>query len=294
MKTSILIPSREEPFLAKTIEHLLARAKGEVEILVGLDGWGPQPNEIFNDSRVRTFEWSNPVGLRPMINALAYNATGDYLMKIDAHCAISEGFDLALQECDEDWLVVPTKYSLFADSWTPYKAPWNYFWLTFPWDRVLIHPGLHEKAFGPSMSKRNADKPIDDILTFQGSCWFLPKRYWKRIGPMESERYYIAQEAVELGLKSWLGGGRTVINKNAWYAHLHKGTGHKRGFARHKRLWEQACLDSAIYWMTNQWPERVHDMSWVVEKFWDILRAAPVGPWPDDWDNDAYRHVFVQ
>ena len=42
--------------------------------------------------------------------------------------------------------------------------------------------------------------------------------------------YDIQQEAEEIGLTTWLSGGRVVTNKNTWYAHLFKGKELGRGY----------------------------------------------------------------
>jgi hypothetical protein len=33
---------------------------------------------------------------------------------------------------------------------------------------------------------------------------------------------------------------------------------------------------SVNYWMNNSWEDRIHDIEWLVERFW------PVPSWPDD------------
>jgi hypothetical protein len=106
---------------------------------------------------------------------------------------------------------------------------------------------------------------------------------------MDHEHYYYAQEPQELGLKAWLSGGRVVVNKGVTYGHLFKGRVHGRGFPRYKRPWIDAIRWSANYWMTNQWEGRIHDMEWLVTKFWDELHNAPAWAWPDDWQDPKHK-----
>jgi glycosyltransferase involved in cell wall biosynthesis len=282
-KLSIVLPAREEPLLQQTIRDLLAHAHGDVEIIPVLDGWTPEP-PLIDDPRVKWMGWGDPHGLRPAINAGMAAATGDWLMKIDAHCAISDGYDVALQAvCDQDWIVVPEKYSLHAETWTRYREPWQYFYLTFPWDPTLNTPGLHDKACGKDVNRAHADTRVDDILSYQGSCWFLSKAHWNRIGPMDGAHYYTAQEPQELGLATWLAGGRVKVCKDVWYAHLWKGRGHRRGFAKYKSLWNNALLWSAEHWMAQP------GFPALVEQFWPVLKDCEYGPWPEDWDNPARK-----
>ena len=55
--------------------------------------------------------------------------------------------------------------------------------------------------------------------------WLLQtKDYWEKIGPMNDDLYgSFTHESQEIGNKAWLGGGKLMVNKKTWYAHLHKG-----------------------------------------------------------------------
>jgi glycosyltransferase involved in cell wall biosynthesis len=290
-RVSVVLPAREEPFLQRTIDDVLTKAHGEVEIIAVLDGWEAP---LKAHPQVKVVKWSQPRGLRPAINAGMATATGKFVMKLDAHCAVSPGFDIALQEqCDDNWIVVPTKYSLNVDEWVPCKDAWQYYYLTFPWDLTINHIGLQDKNLDRSWNTRFADKPIDDIVTFQGSCWFLSRTHWEqRLAPMDAEHYYYAQEPQEIGLKTWLGGGRVVVNKQVWYAHLFKGRSHRRGFPRFTKPWIRAHEWSANYWMHKRAePGKSYSIEWLVKAFWDVLKAenGKIGGWPDDWQNPQYE-----
>ncbi|KKT81560.1 MAG: hypothetical protein UW80_C0049G0008, partial [Microgenomates group bacterium GW2011_GWC1_44_9] len=66
---SILIPSRNEMFLSRTIEDILANIEANTEIIVGLDGlWAEPP--IKDNPRVTIFHVSEPIGQRAMTNQL--------------------------------------------------------------------------------------------------------------------------------------------------------------------------------------------------------------------------------
>jgi len=42
-KTSVVIPSRNEPYLSNTVNDLLTKAKEDIEVIVVLDGYWPDP-----------------------------------------------------------------------------------------------------------------------------------------------------------------------------------------------------------------------------------------------------------
>jgi glycosyltransferase involved in cell wall biosynthesis len=272
-KVSIVIPSRQEPYLIKTVEDVLRQATGDIEVVVGLDGWWPE-QPFPDDKRVHCLHHGTAQGLRPTINACVQIAKGEFIFKLDAHCGLSKGFDEVLKaECGEGEVAIPAKYSLEPDAWVAFREPWHYFYLTWPWldDETFI--GLIEKNYDPSYNIPRLHKPVDEILTFQGSAWLLRRSHWDRLLPngMDNDHLYFAHEALEIGMGTWLSGGRVKIVKNAHYAHLFKGKSHKRTFIRHKRRWADA-----IRWSTEHWMQ--HPM------FPDIVgRFMPMPDWPADW-----------
>lgn len=296
-KVTVVIPSRNSSFAAKTVDEVLTKATGEIEIVITLDGYWPTP-QIPDDPRVIIIHRGVPHGMRAGINVGARIASGTYLMKLDDHCMLGEGFDEILQaDCEENWLSIPSRYSLDAEKWERTRGPVDYLYLTYPYTvDDLYGTGLHGKKWkgefgltGSFWHKENERKDIliDEILTFQGSCWFMHKKRFFEIGCMDEQAYNHHQEAQELGFKVWLSGGKVVRNKKTWYAHMHKGKTHGRGF----RLSKQKMVESEMYsmdlWMENKWSGQIKPLKWLIDKFW------PLEGWPEDWDNPKYAKKFV-
>jgi len=294
-KLSVIIPSRNELFLPQTINDLLMKASGEIEVVTVLDGYWPEPSEGFNHEL-----WSSLLsnknlvvlhrgysrGMRNGINSAAAAASGKWLMKVDAHCMFAEGFDEVLKaDCDDNWVVIPRRERLDAENWcrrseTGDKRPAiDYEFLSYPyWKPNQV--GIHGTVWSERARER-LDKPeydIDDNPAFQGSCWFTTlDHFWKRIGGLQEEGYgTFIGEPQEIGNKTWLGGGRLIVNKKTWYAHLHKGRQYGRGYSANKGELTAGNAYSVNYWMRNLWEDRVHDISWLIEKFW------PMPSWPED------------
>ena len=123
---TVIIPSRNEMFLSKTIEDILKKARGEIEVIAVLDGYWPSETKrekwstpaIIQDDRVTYIHFGEPRGLRVAINAGVAIAKGDYVMKVDGHCLFDEGFDVKLAEdCEDNWVVIPRRYSLDPENW---------------------------------------------------------------------------------------------------------------------------------------------------------------------------------
>ncbi len=291
-RVSIIIPSRNEKFLRQTVNSLLSESDGDIEVIVVLDGYWPErmPRE---DKRIHYIHRGTPLGMRRAINSAASIAKGDYLMKCDAHCMFAEGFDEALKaDCDDNWLVIPSRYSLDAENWcidNNGKPRRDYHYLCYP-DPFKDHDaGMHGVEWW-ERGRERVDNPaynIDDTMSFQGSCWFMSRKHWDWLGGMSEVGYgSFTQEPQEIGNKTWLGGGAIKTNKKTWYAHLHKGK-------RYGRMWRMGRIDqeqivaghlySAIYWMTNSWEDRIHDFEWLIEKF------SPVPSWGENW-----REMFAK
>ncbi len=303
-KVSIIIPARNERYLTPTVQGLLANAHGDVEILVMLDGGVPEVTPLPTDKRVRVFrrrvDATHEAGMRFCINEGAAAATGKYLLKCDAHCIFQPGYDEALKaDCEENWLVVPTRHSIDATNWTMRPRGWNYHILTFPYLPSMYGEGLHAVTFGWELNKViNRERQgvlIDDLMSFQGSCWFQHKALFDRLGPLDHTNYYFYQEAQEVGLRVWMTGGRCVINKKTWYAHLHKGKEEGRGFylsLARKRDSERYATD---YWLNDRWPGATRTFYSLVEQFWPLLQRMqdPRYAWPADWTEfEKHREAF--
>ena len=275
---SIIIPSRNETFLQPTITDLLNKARGDVEVIVVLDGYWPEP-QLQDDNRLKIIHRGKPMGMRPAINAAASIASGEYLMKCDAHCMFDEGYDIKLAEdCEENWVAVPRRYSLDPENWTRRQKKWiDYMFLCYPNDpNDFGGPSLKGKLWGElNNTKELEEKEIDDLMSAQGSCWFMHRSYFYWLDLMDDENYgHFSNEFQEIGLKVWLSGGRVVRNKKTWYAHLHKGRKYGRGWhLSHSVLDKGAAFTNK--WMDRQnWHKQDRDIRWMVDRFW------PVPTWP--------------
>ena len=114
---SVLIPSRNEIFLAKTIENILENIEADTEVICVLDGeWADPPVE--DSPRVRVVHSGESIGQRAATNLAARMSTAKYVMKLDAHCALGKGFDrILMEDCEYDVTMVPRQYNLYAFDW---------------------------------------------------------------------------------------------------------------------------------------------------------------------------------
>lgn len=280
MKTSVLIPSRNERFLIPTIRDVLEKSHGDIEVIVALDGYD---TDLPEDKRVRKLVHPSALGMRACINDAASIATGDFFLKCDAHCMFEWGYDTILaQDCEDNWVVIPRRFSLDAENWAIEKngkPPRDYHYLCYPDPHKDHDHGMHGiEWWSRGKERRDFQYDIDDNMSAQGSCWFMPRKQWNWLGGLSEIGYGgFSQEFQEIGLKTWLGGGQVKVNKKTWYAHLHKGKRYGRMYSISQREIIAAHDWSAVHWMRRAEPNMIHDIDWLIEKFW------PVPTWEVGW-----------
>ena len=272
MRLSIIIPARNEQYLAATVADILRNAVGEVEVLVVLDGYDtPLPD----DPRVVVLRKLRAEGMRPAVNDAVKLAAGKFLMKCDAHCSFAYGFDDVLTaECDSDWVVVPRRYGLDPIKWERDDSARDAHYLCWPYRDPGKAPAMRGLTWHQRALDR-ADVLLDDEMSSQGSCWFQHREYFLRFDGVPLDGYGpFVQEFQQIGNRTWLSGGRVVVNKKTWYSHWYKRDG--QGYVLSPRQSREGIAYSADLWLHNKWDERARDIEWLVDKFW------PVPSWPED------------
>jgi glycosyltransferase involved in cell wall biosynthesis len=298
-RVSCLVPSRNEQFLVPTVKGLLDNARGDLELIVVLDGYWE--HNLPADQRIRILHHGQAQGMRAAINHAVQMSTGSHLLKCDAHTLWDEGYDVKLHADyhEDDWIMVPRRYALDPDAWaidpSNRKYPIDYHYLAEPFAAYGDStPGLHGTAWTARRDERKAIA-LDDEMTSQGSAWFMSRACWDRLGPQDAVSYgSFWHEFQEIGLKAWLSGGAVKVTKNTWYAHLYKGKRYGRGYSTRNLGHEAGTAFCSWFWMTDQpFRNRTRSFRWLLERFW------PVPTWPGDLDavfrraHDELRNPYV-
>ena len=278
----IAIPSRNEKFLNNTIRDILEKAEGPIQIFPILDGCSKEfmdSYEYVEDERVNyiVFPNLNKTTKRVGINTMVTLTDAKYVMSVDGHCMFEKGFDTVLKENHEpNWVQVPRRHRLDAENWciqiqSDNRPPIDYEYIMFK-PLAGSDLGIHGFKWDARTLDR-LDIEIDDIITFQGSCWFMEKEWYNHCGFMDLAYQGWGQEAEELSFTTWLKGGRVVVNKKTWYAHLHKGKKYGR-----------------MYWMSryeNRLSYAYSFKKWIVDNrdfFYGLIeKFMPMPGWPENW-----------
>lgn len=295
---SILIPSRNEMFLTKTIEDILANIEGDTEVIAVLDGVWANPG-VPDDGRVSLIYNPQSIGQRAATNQAAKLSKAKYLMKCDAHCSFDKGFDVKMmQEMHNDWTMAPLMRNLHAFDWVcpdghrRYQGPSgpclecgketvrDVVWIAKEHPRSVSYcfdSAPHFQYFGDYPKRPEGKGEITETMSLQGSCWMLTRdKYWE-LNVCDEKFGSWGSQGIEVAVKTWLSGGKVMVNKKTWYAHMFRTQGGDFGFPYPISGKDQAkAKDYARnLFFNNKWNKQIHPLSWLVEKFW------PVKGWTD-------------
>lgn len=296
---SVIIPSRNEMFLRKTIEDILANMRGDTEIIAVLDGQWAEP-QIVDHPKVVLVHHSVSIGQRAATNEAVRMSMARYVMKVDAHCAFDEGFDVKLMaDMHRDWTVAPTMRNLHAFDWVcpdghrRYQGPsgpckecgkpttMDVVWIakTNPQSNsYCFDPEPHFRYFGEYNKRQEGRGNLTESMSLQGSCFMMTRRKYKELDVCDESLGSWGSQGIEVACKTWLSGGKVMINHNTWYAHLFRTQGADFGFpyelSGHQV--EHAKKMAKNMFFNGHFPKQTRPLSWLVERFW------PVPGWSED------------
>ena len=308
---SVIILARNEEFLGRTIQDVVEHAKGNIEILVVLDGYLPDP-PLKQDPRITIIYNPVAVGQRAASNQAAKIAKGKYVMKVDAHCAFDDGFDVkmldAFKETGDNVTMIPMMRNLHAFDWVCPSGHRRYQGQSGPcywvhngkeWvyeekdkdkglpvcgkpttkDVVWIpkkSPTTHSFRFDKTMHfqywgewSKTQTGDLRETMSIQGSCFMLTKEKYFELDICSEEFHSWGQQGVEVACKTWLSGGRVIVNMRTWDAHMFRTKGGDFGFPYsnpQNKVNENRELSRELF-QRDKWPLATRKFQWLLDKF---------------------------
>ena len=292
---SVVIPGRCEQFFAQTVQNVLANARGSTEVIAVIDGEWPDP-PLQDHPRLKVIHHTEPVGQRAATNDGVRLSRARWVMKLDAHCAVDEGFDVKLMaDCQPDWTLIPSMYNLHAFDWVcdcghrtyqgskPVKCEkcgvgnhrMDIIWKPKPRPHTVI-ARFDKNLQYQYWQRRKTEGDLVETMSFIGACMFMEReRFWK-LGGMDEGHGSWGQFGTECSAKAWLSGGKVITSKRTWFAHMFRtGNFAANGGSTWPYPITQGEIDRARQysrdlWLNNQWPGQIYPLSWLVEKFWPV------------------------
>jgi glycosyltransferase involved in cell wall biosynthesis len=310
-KLSIVIPARNEEWLSETLADLWKNLRGDTEVIVVLDG-APAVKPLPSDPRLVVIEHKEARGQRAATNDAVRLSRAKYIMKVDAHCAFDEGFDVKMMDAMELFgdtvTMVPTMRNLHVFDWVcedghrRYQSPsgvcetcgkatikdvvWNPKKRPESTSYCFDHT-LHFQYFKEFQKRPEGRGDYTETMSMQGSAFMLTReRYWA-LDICEEKFGSWGAQGTEVACKTWLSGGRCIVNQKTWYGHLFRTQGGDFSFPykQDNNQVENARKYSRELFLDNTWAHQVYPLSWLVDKF------QPVPGWHDDAGKDMLEKV---
>lgn len=315
---SILIPSRNEMFLARTIQDILENTEADTEIIAVLDGaWADPP--IQDNDRVNLIYIPEPIGQRAATNLACKLSRAKYVMKVDAHCSFDKGFDRKMiAEMQDNFTLIPTMRNLWAFDWKcmkcgkkTYQGPTpvhcsdcdnitnfkrKMMWIgkerpqsnSYCFDSEPHFQYFNEYTKTEKYKKDLIETGLTESMSIQGSCFMMTReKYWE-LDICEEELGNWGNQGIEVACKTWLSGGKVMVNHKTWYAHMFRTQGGDFSFPYQQSGNEVSRTKKRVkdlFW-DNKWDKAIYPLSWLIERFW------PVKGWAEE-DLNKLKYELV-
>jgi hypothetical protein len=315
---TVVVPARNERWLGLTCKDVLANSGERTTVLVILDGEWPEPDAAPEPHpRLDVIKLPKAIGQRAATNLGIKIARTTYAMKLDAHCSMAPGFDVELmktaEELGPDVVQIPGQYNLHVFNRVcpvcRYKADMGPTWVECPnqkckstepmvreivWQRRpnkskyttswMFDRTLHFHYWG-QWGDAHAKEEVHDVMSCLGACWFVNREWYWTVDGLDESHGSWGQMGTEIACKAWLSGGRMVVNKRTWFAHMFRTQGGDFGFPYplSGNQVSTARKRSKELWLKATWPKATRSLSWLLHKF-----APFPDPDPDPGKNQSW------
>lgn len=307
-KLSILIPARNEEWLALTVQNILEKKTDDTEVLIGLDGELSNP-PIPDHEDVRILYVSKSIGQRKITKQCARLSNAKYIAKCDAHCTFENGFDTkmleAFKKSGDDVVMTPVMKNLWMFDWKCFdcgykkyqgpkpekcpncggvnikkkivaiakKSPQS---VSFCFDSQPHFQYFKEYAKRPEYKKDLEETGCTKSMSLQGSFWMMTREKYFDLDVDDEIFGSWGSQGLIVSCKFWLSDGQVLVNHNTWYSHLFR-TQKDFGFPypQSGRQVQNAKKVARDLFFNNKWEKQVHPLSWVLDKF------KPINGWTD-------------
>lgn len=280
-------------FLSRTIEDILSNIEMDTEIIAVLDGQWAEP-AIPQHERVTIVYLPESIGQRAATNLACKLAKGKYVMKCDAHCAFDKGFDRKMiADMQDNWTMIPIMRNLHAFNWkcpdghTRYQSPSGVCTTCGkPTERDVVwipktNPQSKAYCFD-SEPHFQYDKPrekgdLTESMSIQGSCFMMTReKYWE-LNICDESLGSWGSQGIEVACKTWLSGGKVMVNHKTWYAHMFRTQGGDFGFPYpiSGTQTDHAKKNVLNQFKDGSWGKQVKPLSWLIEKFMPVRDWTP-------------------
>ena len=154
-----------------------------------------------------------------------------------------------MEDMQDDWTMVPIMRNLHVFDWVcpnghrRYQSPsgvckecgepteMDIVWFAKPSPQSTAYRfdrDLQFQYWGDYKKRQVGD--LVDTMSLQGSCFMVTRDKYFELNLCDEQHGSWGQQGTEVAAKTWLSGGRVVVNKKTWYAHMFRTQGGDFGF----------------------------------------------------------------
>ena len=143
--------------------------------------------------------------------------------------------------------------------WIPKKNPQSY--------AYRFDTDMHFQYWNDWGRKQKGN--LTESMSIQGSCFMCTRDKYIELDLCSESFHSWGQQGVEVACKTWLSGGRVMVNRTTWYAHLFRTQGGDFSFPYQNpqsKVVENRKLSRELF-AENKWDKAIHDFDWLLDKF---------------------------
>lgn len=171
---------------------------------------------------------------------------------------------------DMKWSTQCEREDVAHGQWKSRHSPRNY---AYAFDSEPHYQTFQEYRKRPEYLKALEETGLTESMSLQGSAFMCTReKYWELNLSDESVGSW-GNQGIEVACKTWLSGGRVLVNHKTWYAHMFRTQGGDFGFPydqsgsaiekAKKKVWD--------FFFDGKFKQQIHPVSWLIEKFWPIM-----------------------
>ena len=122
----------------------------------------------------------------------------------------------------------------------------------------------------PEVKKMVEEKGYNETMSLQGSAFMLTReKYWE-LNICGEELGNWGNQGLEVACKTWLSGGRVLVNRKTWYSHMFRTQGGDFGFpyelGGHDTQRTKNNVKNLLW--DKKFDKQIYPVSWLLERFW--------------------------
>lgn len=196
-------------------------------------------------------------------------------------------FDWKCMKCGKKWYQGPTPTSCKEENYKNTGKPCDskefkrkMMWIgksnpqstSYCFDSTPHFQYFEDYKHRPKYQQDKNSTGLTETMSLQGSCFMMSRqRYWE-LNVCDENFGSWGSQGIEVACKTWLSGGRVLVNHNTWYAHMFRTQGGDFSFPYRMSQKDQdfAKETARKLFFENNWGSATRPLSWLIERFWPV------------------------